>query len=340
MSDAEAFEGASVEPSPQRFDLFAYVGDITEAGYEQVIRKVLEAKALGDEPNQHVVFGLVTYGGSADAAYKIARHLQKRYETVIMFAPYQCYSAGTLLSIGGHQLLTSPFTELGPLDVQVPKRDEISGERRSGLMTQATFRALGEAAFEHFEHSLLSIVTRSSGMITFGLAAELSAKMTTGLLGNVYSHIDPDGVGSDKRDTDIAVAYAMRLAMHSGNIGNEAIYHLVHSYPAHGFVIDDWEVKTFFHNVVEASEDLMGVFRRITEGWSPETGEPKLALAKVTSEDGSKETPDDQDQQDTDSKGGREGEDGRTDGEHVGRRGARSGRSDRGGASAKGGDSE
>jgi len=78
-----------------------------------------------------VVLILVTTGGLADEAYRCARTLQSSYENVTVCVAGWCKSAGTLLAIGGHSLIMGPRGELGPLDVQITKRDELF-DRDSG----------------------------------------------------------------------------------------------------------------------------------------------------------------------------------------------------------------
>ena len=50
--------------------------------------------------SKKAVLILVTYGGLANVAYRVARYLQTVYdEDVVAFIPVQCKSAGTLLVI-------------------------------------------------------------------------------------------------------------------------------------------------------------------------------------------------------------------------------------------------
>lgn len=81
-------------------------------------------------PNLFLI--LVTNGGDADAAYRLAVLLQNQYKKVWCLVTGICKSAGTLVAIGANKLVMSDQGELGPLDVQLYKEDEI-GETRSGL---------------------------------------------------------------------------------------------------------------------------------------------------------------------------------------------------------------
>ncbi len=92
---------------------------------------------------EHALLILVTHGGSANSAYRIARYFQHQYKSFSVFTPSFCKSAGTLIAIGAHKLIMSTFAELGPLDVQLMKADEI-WERRSGLIGRSALASLNE----------------------------------------------------------------------------------------------------------------------------------------------------------------------------------------------------
>jgi len=68
---------------------------------------------------------VVTNDGDADTAYRAARCLQSRYERVTVLVSGMCKSAGTLLALGAHDLVFSQYGELGPLDVQLMKADDL-----------------------------------------------------------------------------------------------------------------------------------------------------------------------------------------------------------------------
>src|SRR5262245_39692485 len=88
---------------------------------------------------------LVTLGGSAHAAYVIARELQRRFKKVILCIPGDCYSAGTLIACCAQELVMTPRGRLGPLDVQIPKKDELY-ERLSGLTASDALEELSQNA--------------------------------------------------------------------------------------------------------------------------------------------------------------------------------------------------
>lgn len=233
-------------------DVFFYSAEIDDGGYGKLVASVTASKQ-----KKNVLLILVTNGGSANAGYQIARFLQKTYADgqFILFEPSYCKSAGTLVALGANKLLIDTFSELGPLDVQLLKQDEI-GTRKSGLLSRSSFEALQEASFNLFEHLMLEIKRRSYDQISFKLAAEVSSKMTGELMSGVFGQISPDIVGSDYRDLQVALHYGIRLAGYSQNASPSSVRRLVEYYPSHDFVIDDEEASTLFYDTELPSENL------------------------------------------------------------------------------------
>ena len=246
----------SVEAVENEFgaDVYLYSGQIDDSGFGQVVKEITKAKARNPSRGCGLLI-LTTNGGHANAAYNIARFFQKTYSEFIVFTPSYCKSAGTLVALGAHHLLMDSFSELGPLDVQLYKQNEIMA-RKSGLLTRSSFESLQEVSFDLYEHFMLRIMMQSDGLVTFQVASELSADMTANLLAPVYGQIDPDVVGSDYRDVRVAIEYGRRLAQESGNSSIDTVYDLVNSYPSHDFIIDDDEARSLFKNVDMPSEAL------------------------------------------------------------------------------------
>lgn len=56
---------------------------------------------------ENAIVIIVTNGGDADVAYRIARCLQEHYKRITAIISGQCKSAGTLLAVGAHELAFS-----------------------------------------------------------------------------------------------------------------------------------------------------------------------------------------------------------------------------------------
>ena len=243
---------SSVDQSPElaedRFssgaDIILANGPVDRLLFDGIIQAALEAK---DSKNRTVVLCLVTWGGLADSAYRIGRFLHSFYDDVVVFVPSYCKSAGTLIACSANSIVMSPFGELGPLDAQILKRDELS-ERRSGLITNYALEELERVSFNLFEHFMLKIKQRG-GSISFKMASEIAANITSEMMKNVYQNINLDSIGEDARNLRIAAEYCERLSGKFRNIKRDSINKLVHGYVSHDFVIDTAEAKTLFERV-------------------------------------------------------------------------------------------
>jgi hypothetical protein len=207
----------------------------------------------GRERRSNVLVILVSEGGSADAAYKVARCLQNNYTSFTIYVHGYCKSAGTLCVLGAHAVIMSDSAELGPLDVQVAKRDEL-GERSSGLVAGQALASLQTRAYEMYEEYFLQILQGSGGLVTFRTASDIALRMTVGLFEPLYAQINPVEVGEMARSMRIARDYGERLGGHSGNMKSDALEYLCETYPSHGFVIDCDEAKSLFKNIREPTD--------------------------------------------------------------------------------------
>jgi hypothetical protein len=193
-----------------------------------------------------VLLLLVTGGGDPDAAYRIARCLQDKYERFVCLVPGYCKSAGTIIALGAHELVIADSGELGPLDVQMSKQDELF-QRQSGLTTDAALETLHEKAYEAFEHFVIQVVTRTG--VSTRAAMNVAVQLTTGLFSHTYSHVDPMHVGEAGRAMKIAQKYGELLQQKSLNFDADALTALAREYPSHGFIIDRAEARRLFKNV-------------------------------------------------------------------------------------------
>ena len=212
------------------------------------------------ERRPNLLMILVTNGGDPDAAYRIARCIQNHYTKFTVCVSGLCKSAGTLLLLGAHELAFSQYGELGPLDIQMAKKDDL-WDSESGLTVMTALSALHENTLEAFEHFLLSLVTRSRGRITVRTASDIAAKLTQALFAPISEQIDPIHMGEVSRSMAIAREYGTRLMGKSENFDNpaETLKSLISDYPSHGFVIDKEEAAEKFKNVRDCTADELAL---------------------------------------------------------------------------------
>jgi hypothetical protein len=109
---------------------------------------------------------LTTPGGDPHSAYRIIRCLRSKYpDKVTLAVAGPCKSAGTLIALGAHEIAMSPTGELGPLDVQLTKPDEII-PNGPGLERFQALAVTTTHAFEAFERCMLDIIEHSLGSIS------------------------------------------------------------------------------------------------------------------------------------------------------------------------------
>lgn len=222
---------------PSQFDLIAYAGMISMRGYELLCEELRQKKRA-----EHAVLVLATPGGDPHAGFRIARALGHCYTSFDALVPRYCKSAGTLILIGAKQLYLDDMSELGPLDVQVKKGDEIMGQN-SGLEFMKAVDYLQTQSMAAFRNYVWQLT--QEGLAT-KVAADIATRLTAGLMEPIAAQIDPVKLVEMQRATEIAFEYGSRLALSSGNMRQDGLAKLVTGYPSHSFVIDRKEAKTLF----------------------------------------------------------------------------------------------
>ncbi len=220
-----------------------------EPGFDMFFLEFLRKR---ETKRKNAVLLLTTEGGDADAAYRIGRYLQDNYETLTIVVCGWCKSAGTLICAAANELIIADAGELGPLDVQIAKADEL-GERSSGLAVEAAFEKLQQESFKLFIRHLTDIKDETEGRITFRTAADIAAQMVTGVMSDIFAKIDPLAVGEDYRSNLVAEEYATRLNIRPRNLQDtrspSGLHMLLRGYPSHRFVIDRKEASNLFKRV-------------------------------------------------------------------------------------------
>jgi hypothetical protein len=249
-------------------DIIFFNGDLRYASANEFIEECRKRKGR----HKNVALITVTSGGNADASFRIARYLQRNYAKegrIFSIITGQCKSAGTLIACGAHEIYMGDFGELGPLDVQISKRDEL-WEAASGLNVDEAVQALQDTAAKMFRDYLITIKSRYSS-VTFRTAAEVSISLIDKLLGPITAQIDPKEIGENSRAMDITKNYAKRLDEVTDNFkSDKSIDFLVESYPDHAFVIDITEAQSIFRKVYPITNEMLAVEESLgTLGRSP-----------------------------------------------------------------------
>lgn len=231
-------------------DIFFYVGSINRKGYSEIskiISKITSRKS-------NVLLCLATFGGDPDAGYRIGRCLQHYYAgNVILFAPSLCKSSGTLTAIASNHLIIGNEGELGPLDIQLRKADEI-GEQSSGLDIFKAVSFLEDRVMDEFSQYLPAI-RFGNGSTRF--SADIAAKLVQAVVEPIASQIDPIKIGEHQRAIGIAQKYGELLNEMTKILKGNALSTLIAGYPSHGFVIDRKEAEKLFSKVYKPCDTLL-----------------------------------------------------------------------------------
>lgn len=253
-------------------DAFYYSGPIARGADLDFIKHVLTERRSSDAKESNsdngqsdrVLLVMATMGGDPDAAYKISRFLQEHYDHFTVIVPSMCKSAGTLLAVGAEELAFCPYGELGPLDVQINKADEIV-RLESGLNIDEAFRTLEYRAIDMFHTMIQQITTATRGVVTFPTASGVASGFSSSLYGQVLGKIDPEEVGSRARAMRVGEEYCARLNKKFENLREMKLRALSRTYPNHGFVIDMREARDYFKIVREATEYEKTLFNKVEE---------------------------------------------------------------------------
>ena len=234
-------------------DVYLYHGDIEREGYHDLSQAYEDNKSRKEK----VCVVLITCGGNPDAAYRMARATNHYYKVVEILIPDICKSAGTLFCVGAHKLIFGDRGELGPLDIQLSKPDEMF-ENMSGLDIVQALSALEAQTLRAFRRYLIDI--RRGSRIRTSLAADIAVKLADSFISPMASKIDPITLGEHQRAMQIAWDYGTRLSEMVDSLKRGALEKLLSGYPSHGFVIDRKEASTLFRNVKAPDRTTLEIY--------------------------------------------------------------------------------
>lgn len=236
-------------------DLFVYIGEINRQGYATPSEGIAN---IHKNRKSNALLCLATFGGDPDAGYRIGRCLQHYYEgKVSVFVPSLCKSSGTLTAIAANHLIIGNQGELGPLDIQLRKTDEI-GEQSSGLDIFKAVSFLENRVMDQFSQYLQTI--RFGTGVSTRLSADIAAKLVQSIIQPIASQIDPIKIGEHQRAVGIAQKYGGLLNEMTKALKSDALHTLIAGYPSHKFVIDRKEAKKLFNKVYKPCDKLCQLF--------------------------------------------------------------------------------
>ena len=193
-----------------------YFGEISRYGYDELSNILVQR----EKPSKKACLILCTYGGNPDAGYRMSRALRHHYESLDILVPDVCKSAGTLMCIGADRLIIGDRGELGPLDIQIAKPDEMF-ESMSGLELIQAMSAMKNQMLVAFRQYLVDI--RQGSRIKTKMAADIATKLAEGFISPIAAKIDPVTLGEHQRAMQIGYEYGTRLNEMSESLKPEAL---------------------------------------------------------------------------------------------------------------------
>ncbi|HTB80691.1 MAG TPA: hypothetical protein VK717_07375 [Opitutaceae bacterium] len=249
MSDisADAVQAARTLGTAKNADVFLFSHSIDRGN-----ASMFTACVNSIQPKkENAIFIIATNGGDPDGAYIMTRCLQRNYKKLTILIFGRCKSAGTLVVVGANEIVMSDGGELGPLDIQVTKDDELF-VRSSGLDINEAIVFLKNLASELFLRQLLNL--KSGTSITTRTAAEIAQGLAIGVINPIASQIDPLKLGEMQRAMRIVRDYGTRLSPTGCDLER-----LITKFPSHSFVIDREEAGSIFKNVRKPDADELAL---------------------------------------------------------------------------------
>ena len=236
-------------------DIFLFNQKIDSVFTGKILSEIHSSKST-DSNNKNALLILKTNGGSPDNAYQIVGEFRSHYENFFVFAPANCKSAGTLITLGADKIILGNSSHLGPLDVQLPDREYLR-MLKSGLENKFSLETLSKETSTQFIRMLYEIIGNCGQFLSTKQSAELARDLTIGIISPISNQLNPLNIGSDFRKLQIAKEYGKRLAIASGNPKKKTIEKLISHYPSHGFVINSQEARELFNFVEEPFPELI-----------------------------------------------------------------------------------
>lgn len=104
-------------------DVLYYFGEL-RAGYVPYVRSTIEKMSERDGKRKALGICLTTPGGEAEAVEKMVEIARHHYDHLYAIVPNTAMSAGTILCMGCDKIFMDYSSSLGPIDPQVPDREQ------------------------------------------------------------------------------------------------------------------------------------------------------------------------------------------------------------------------
>jgi ATP-dependent protease ClpP protease subunit len=238
---------ATTEDVPLHF-LFMVLGSdySIEPGVEQLIAEAL-SPLLGAPPPGEIHLVIDSLGGSLDSAYKIAKGIRRHCTDFTVVIPRNAKSAATLIALAADTIVMGPWSEMGPLDMQI-EHPTSGGRTVSALDVKHTVRdvmAIGQGVA-----NITSLWARNEVGLSRADAVRVSLEYAAAFCQPLLAQVDPVTYSQYTRQMETAKKYAVELrrlvnrpdasefSVEEAEAEVECCTQLLEGYPTHGYAID------------------------------------------------------------------------------------------------------
>ena len=214
--------------------------------------------------NENVLVVMTTHGGFAEDAYRMMRDLQRAYKKISVMVVGDCYSAGTIFCLGADEIIMGNHGELGPIDVQIQKEDDLM--QMSGISYSEVIKYLSSTSMLIFTQQFDRLKMANRIPLSTRTASSIAEKITIGMLKPIFAQIEPIKLGEVVRAQNIGTGYSSRLMTkkYKPDEINSILANLATSYPAHNTIIDFEEaVKLRLHVIELAKQPYYDKFKKL-----------------------------------------------------------------------------
>lgn len=255
---------ARSEPQPtekktEELFLLYYVPS-TDAVFTEDPLRVQQQLVEYSGKDRHIHLILHTLGGDPYSAAKIIYLLHQKCSKLTVVIPYWSMSAGTLIALGGNEIVMFDTGQLGPLDMQV--QHPTAEKRISAYDYFASASYLSSIVNTAASRFFTKIREESARSISKADAMKIAYQNAVSLFSPVVSQLDPVELNKCYRILDVSqrygktflTQYSLKEKFRSDRYADVLIGHLTYGYPDHSFGIFRDEAESFGLNVVTSEE--------------------------------------------------------------------------------------
>jgi hypothetical protein len=199
---------------------------------------------------------LYTTGGDVDVPIRLVTLMREYCEVLGILLPHRAHSAGTLLALGGDEIVMTPLSVLGPID---PSRSHPLLPRREGATESEAI------SVQDMRHAMEFIRNAAGQGKEMPYTPEAMAQIFTAL----FDKIHPLAIGAIEQSYSLAKLVGKKcLATHMDRVKEGAqidgiVDKLCDDYKSHSYEIGRREARTVGLKVTDAGPDLHAALVRL-----------------------------------------------------------------------------